>query len=196
MLPLAWLCHCFVSCIWLLPRATRRSTGVSQGLCALSWKSPSPAHGCLETSQPASMRFVIERKRNEGPSNGDSQHHHHRHQDSSRFAHDHIAIGQRAPTVSRALPPVAPMRFKVGQRAASRLGADLHAELLEKAGDLVSTSAKGSCRNPPTPFPDNLGSNVPAHPRAVFITDIQPAEPETWHPSLPHLVYLDLLYMP
>ena len=79
----------------------------------------------------AASQYAIcyERKTNEEPSNGDSQHHHHRHHDSSRFAHDHIAIGQRAPTVSRAL---APMRFRVGQRAASRLGADLHAKLLEK----------------------------------------------------------------
>ena len=47
---------------------------------------------------------------------------------SGFFAHDHIAIGRCAPTVLRTRA----MRFRVGQRAASRLGADLHAKRLEK----------------------------------------------------------------
>ena len=47
---------------------------------------------------------------------------------SGLFAHDHIAIGRCAPTVLRTRA----MRFRVGQRAASRLGADLHAKRLEK----------------------------------------------------------------
>jgi hypothetical protein len=87
------------------------------------------------------------------------------------------------------------MRFSVGQRAASRLGADLHAKRLEKLETLYPL-CEGFLQKCTPPFPDNLGSNVPAHPHAVFITDIKTAVPETLLPSLPPPSYLDYLHMP
>lgn len=65
-------------------------------------------------------------KRPKGPPIVNGPYHHHRHQDSSHMT------TSRSPAVHQRLAHSRAMRFRVGQRAASRLGADLHAKRLEK----------------------------------------------------------------
>ena len=174
------LCFIVLSCIFNFCQGQR-------GVHPACLKVRAPCHGnlrvrqrCLETLRPDSIRFVIiEGKTNEviqwrfaipPPSS------------SGFLAHDHIAIGRCAPTGCALARYDSEERTKSSEPSGRRSSCQAPGE----AGDLVSTSAKGSCRNPPTPFPDNLGSKVPAQPRAVFTTDIQPAVPETSHPLLPH----------
>ena len=121
------LCFIVLSCIFNFCQGQR-------GVHPACLKVRAPCHGnlrvrqrCLETSRPDSIRFVIiEGKTNERPSNGDSQYHNHRHQDSSHMTTSRSAGVHQQVAHSRATTQ------RRGQRAASRLGADLHAKLLEK----------------------------------------------------------------
>jgi hypothetical protein len=138
------------------------------------------------------LRFIIAGKRNESPSNRQSQYYHHRHKDSSHMTTSRSAGG--APAIC-ALSHYSSHAIQNRTKSSEPSGRRSSCQAPGEAGDRVSTLR----RVPAEIHPDNLGSNVPAHPRAVFITDIAPAEPETSRPFLLHLVYhyLDLLlYMP
>jgi len=111
------------------PRATRRSTGVSQGLYPVMEISESGTGAAWRhLSSPIAISYCWKNERKSIQSSIATP----LPSSSGSLAHDHIAIGLCALTDLRTCCATRAMRFRVGQRAASRLGADLHAKLLEK----------------------------------------------------------------
>ena len=84
-------------------------------------------------------------KRPKGPPIVNGPYHHHRHQDSSHMTTSRSAAVHQQLAHSRA------MRFRLGQRAASRLGADLHAKRLGKLETLYPL-CEGFLQPPPCAF--------------------------------------------
>ena len=128
--------------------------------------------------------------RTKGPPIVNGPYHHHRHQDSSHMT------TSRSSAVHQRLAHSRAMRFRVGQRAASRLGADLHAKLLEKLETLYPLLRRVPAEIHPRP---SLTISGRTSRRTLVLSSSQTSTP----PYQRHVirlyhtpVYLDLLYMP